>query len=195
MSARGARSRKAVAKDIEKKEKKAAVKGKAVDVERKHLDAFAGWQTAPPVGPRDVGLPSRQLTISSEASRGTSRTSSTNGSGSRPGLNSVRSQQSSDLKIIHRPRTSLSGSTSISDSSSKGKDKAKYDVNGKEKKAPRGRGAGVPVKRNASTPAPPLFRAETALSHTNTSQKTWIDFKIWDGAGKAMKPYGGFNFV
>lgn len=109
-------------------------------------------------------------------------------------MNPVRSQQS-ELKVTHRPRTSLSGSTSISDSSSKGKEKSKYDVNGKETKAPRGRGGGVPIKRNAATPVPPLFRAETPLAHTNPNQKTWINFRIWDGADKALKPYGGFDFV
>ncbi|KAF2691636.1 hypothetical protein K458DRAFT_381481 [Lentithecium fluviatile CBS 122367] len=192
MSARGARSRKAVAKDIEKKEKKATQK--AVEPIRRPHDAFAGWRPAPSVGARDSGMPSRQLTISSDASRGTSRTSSTNGSGSRPGLNIVSSHESSEYRAIHRSRTSLSGSASISDSSSKGKEKARYAAKGKETKAPRGRGGGVPVKRSATTPAPPLFRAETSLSYTPTNQKTWINFRIWDGGEKTLKPYGGFDF-
>ncbi|PVI05003.1 hypothetical protein DM02DRAFT_668700 [Periconia macrospinosa] len=191
MSARGARSRKVAEKNIEKLEKKAAVKQKApVQTIRKPTDAFG---TNPP-----PGHPLRQLTISSDVSRATStsRTSSTSGSNARPLFHSVNSQDS-EPKRMGRPRTSTSASNSISDagSGSKGNEKNKYAAKGnKETKAPRGRGGGVPVKKAIEPPAPPLFRAETSLAYPTTNSKTWMNFRIWDGSNQGVKPYGGFDF-
>ncbi|KAJ4358384.1 uncharacterized protein N0V89_002966 [Didymosphaeria variabile] len=103
MSARGARSRKAVVKDIEKKEKKVAQKGKAPEAIRRPGDAFAEWNSA-------------------------------------------------------------------------------------------GTRSGVPTKK-ASTPAPPLFRAESSLNYpSNPDQKSWMNFRIWQGGNEGMRPYGGFDF-
>lgn len=196
MSARGARSRKAVVKDIEKKEKKAASKSQTIESIRRPHDAFTDWRPTPSTGTRDAGFPSRQLTISSDASRATSRTSSTNGSGGRPPLKTVSSHDSSDYRAAHRPKTSASGSASISDTSSKGKDKTRYQAKGKETKAPRGRGGGVPVKKTvSSTPVPPPFRTESTLSYAPPINKTWINFRIWEGGEHGLKPYGGFDFV
>ncbi|KAF2643017.1 hypothetical protein P280DRAFT_515457 [Massarina eburnea CBS 473.64] len=193
MSARGARSRKAVAKNIEKQEKKAAVKQKApVETIRRPTDAFARWPSAPPNASREFSLPTRQLTISSEASHA-SQTSSNSGSNARPAFHTVSSQESN---APARRRTSISGSTSRSDDSSmRGKDKTKYAAKGKETKAPRGRGGGVPIKKPVNaTPVPPLFRAETSLAFTPTHQKTWMNFRIWSGGEQGMKPYAGFDF-
>ncbi|CAI6336861.1 unnamed protein product [Periconia digitata] len=187
MSARGARSRKAVEKNIEKQEKKAAVKQKApVQTIRKPGDAFGS----------NIH-PSRQITVSSDVSRATSsRTSSTNGSNARPLFVSASSQDSHDYRRNGRPPTSTSGSTSVSDGGSgKGNDKNKYTAKGnKETKAPRGRGGGVPLKKPAEPLQPPLLRAETSLAFTPTNQKTWMNFRIWDGSVQGVKPYGGFDF-
>lgn len=130
MSARGARSRKAVVKDIEKKEKKAAQKGKAPDSLQSPNDAFAEWKSSP-AGTRSNtshGPPTRQLTVSTSR-----RSISTNGSNSRPTLRGVPSHTSFDHHLSNRRPES------VSDTSSTGKDKSKYQVNGKETKAPRGR--------------------------------------------------------
>ncbi|KAL5418513.1 hypothetical protein PMIN03_000993 [Paraphaeosphaeria minitans] len=185
MSARGARSRKAVVKDIEKKEKKAAQKAKAPDTIRRPHDAFAQWGSAgTPSTTSTAGMPARQLTVS------TSRSSSANGTGSRPPLRVAALHSSSDQ---HRSRTDRPGS--ISDTSSISKEKSKYQANGKETKAPRGRGGGVPTKKNASTPAPPHFRAESSLNYPSDSDhKSWINFRIWQGGSESMRPYGGFDF-
>lgn len=195
MSARGARSRKAVAKDIEKKEKKAAEKGKAIDSVRRPHDAFTDWHPTPSLGSRDTGLPSRSITISSEASRATSRSSSSNPSHSKPRLHTINSTDSFEFRGIHRPRTSASGSASISEGSTTGKDKTKYhSKGGKETKAPRGRGGGVPVKKPTAVSPPPLvFRSEPRASHT-PGQKTWINFRIWEGGENGLPPYGGFDY-
>jgi len=188
MSARGARSRKAVAKDIEKQEKKAAQKGKAVDPTRR-----ADWHSTitPTTSSSSSGIPSRQLTVS------TSRSSSTNGSASRPPFVSVHS---SDYHTGLRSRNSDGRPASVSDTSSVGKEKKRYQANGKDTKAPRGRRGGVPVKTAVSTtPLPPMFRAETSLQFPSAtlspSQRTWIDFRIWEGGDHSLRPYGGFDFV
>lgn len=187
MSARGARSRKAVVKDIEKKEKKVAQKGKAPDTIRRPHDAFAEWSSA---GTRSTtstgGMPTRQLTVS------TSRSSSANGSGSRPPLRVTASHSSSDQ---HRSRTAAGRPESISDTSSTSKEKSRYQANGKETKAPRGRGGGVPTKKTGSTPAPPLFRAESSLNYpSDPDHKSWMNFRIWQSGSESMRPYGGFDF-
>lgn len=130
MSARGARSRKAVVKDIEKKEKKAAQEGKAPESIRRPHDAFAEWDSA---GTRSNvstgGIPTRQYTIS------TSRSSSANGN--RPPLRLAASHSSSDQK---GSKTAAGRPASVSDNSSAGKEKSRYQANGKDTKAPRGRG-------------------------------------------------------
>ncbi|KAF2192711.1 hypothetical protein K469DRAFT_731177 [Zopfia rhizophila CBS 207.26] len=194
MSARGARSRKAVAKDIEKKEKKAAAKQQTIESVRRPHDAFADWRPTQTFTGRDAGIPSRSITISSDASHATSRSSSTHGSGSRPRLDTIDSHDSLDFKGFHRPKTSASGSTSLSDVSSKGKDKTKYQAKGKDTKAPRGRGGGVPVKKPTVRPPPPQFRAESSASYAPPNQKTWINFRIWEGGESGLRPYGGFDY-
>ncbi|KAF2109298.1 hypothetical protein BDV96DRAFT_652145 [Lophiotrema nucula] len=197
MSARGARSRKAVAKDIEKKEKKAAEKGKAVESIRRPHDAFADWRPTPSRNARDTSVPSRSITLSSDLSRTTSRSSSTNGSAnrSRPRLGTINSSDSLEIRPI-RPKTSASAANSISDTSTTGKERTKYDsTKGKGSKAPRGRGGGVPIKRsNVTSPAPPIFRAESTASHTRTNHKTWANFRVWEGGESGLRPYGGFDF-
>lgn len=202
MSARGARSRKAVVKDIEKKEKKDTGKNKAVESIRRPHDAFTDWAPTPSLSSRDTtgtGIPARSVTISSDGSRVSahSRSSSVHRSGSRPRLNTINSMDSLEIRPIHRPKTSASGSTSLSGSSSQGKEKLKYQAKGKETKAPRGRGGGVPVKRpTLASPSPPLFRSETSTSYAApTNSKTWINFRIWQGGEAGLKPYGGFNYV
>ncbi|KAF2007325.1 hypothetical protein P154DRAFT_558605 [Amniculicola lignicola CBS 123094] len=202
MSARGARSRKVVAKEIEKKEKKLAQKQKAPDTVRRPHDAFAEWNPTSSLGGRDtIGIPSRSITVSSDASRATSRSSSTHASG-RPRLNTINSIDSSDLSVPRRPKTSASGTTSLSDISSKGKDKTKYQAKGKETKAPRGRGGGVPIKRSTvNSPPTPSFRTESSASYaphhqlqSPTSNKSWINFRVWEGGESGLQPYGGFEY-
>lgn len=187
MSARGARSRKIQQKDVEKKEKKVAVQGKAPEIH----DAFADWRATPSMNAsRNAGL-SRS---SSNRSHGTSHSSGTNGSGNRSRLNTVYSNESSSHG---RPsKSSMSGAASASDHSAHGIEKAKFQAKGKETKAPRGRGGGVPVKTTAaSTPATPQFRSESPASRLPSHRKTWLDFKIWEGSKEEMRPYGGFAFV
>lgn len=184
MSARGARSRKVQQKDVEKKEKKV---GKTRATEPG--DAFADWRTTPTVDNPRRGV-TRSQTVSSRA---TSRSSGTNDSNQRPRLTTVYSSNSSDVKAA---QSSGGGSASISDVSTTGKEKTRFQANGKETKAPRGRGGGVPIKRTiAPSPAPPHFRAESAASHPSSNQKTWLNFKVWNGSKDAMRPYGGFDFV
>lgn len=186
MSARGARSRKVQQKDIEKKEKKVAVQGKAPEVH----DAFADWRATPTSnGSRNAGL-SR---TASNLSHGTSHSSGTNGSGNRSRMDTIYSESSSHGRP---PKSSTSGGASISDHSAKGKEKTKFQANGKETKAPRGRGGGVPIKSTiAPTPVPPQFRTESPAPRLPSHRKTWLDFKIWEGSKEEMRPYGGFAFV
>lgn len=184
MSARGARSRKVQQKDIDKKERKTAVKGKAPEA----YDPFANWRSTPSSnGSRSAGLARSASTLS----HGTSQSS---GSGNRQQLNSVYSNQSSTQALPSK--SSMSGAASVSDHSTTGKDKAKFQANGRETMAPRGRGGGVPVK-GSSTPAsmPAQPRSGALVSRQPVHQKTWLDFKIWDGSQDAARPYGGFAFV
>ena len=196
MSARGARSRKAVAKDIEKKEKKQAYKEKAVESVRRPHDAFVDWRHTPSLGPsNNATVPSRSITISSDASRNTSRSSSTGQSQSRARMNAVRSNDSAEYRPMQRTATSASGSASISEGSTTGKEKSKYQKGGKETKAPRGRGGGVPIKRpTVTTPLPPLFHPDVADTYISPHQKTWRNFRIWQGGNSGFPPYGGFEF-
>ncbi|ORY19845.1 hypothetical protein BCR34DRAFT_595291 [Clohesyomyces aquaticus] len=198
MSARGARSRKAVAKDIEKKEKKVASSKKPVESILRPHDAFTDWRPTPSRTGRDTtgtGVPSRSVTISSDASRATSRSSSTHASSNRQRLGTIDSRESLEYRPFHRPMTSQSGSASISEGSTTGKEKLKYDAHRKGSKAPRGRGGGVPIKKPvANSPAPPLFRAESTASYVPMNQKTWQNFRIWEGGESGIRPYGGFDF-
>lgn len=181
MSARGARSRKVQQKDIDKKEKKVAVKGKNTETH----DGFADWHATPPSsnGSRGVGL-SRSI---SNLSQGTSHSS---GSGNRQRVNTVYSNHSSHGRPVKSP---TGGAASVSDQSTKSQDKAKFQANGKETKAPRGRGGGVPLKSTGV--AHPQFRSETPAPPLPSHKKTWLGFKVWGGRRQEMRPYGGFAFV
>jgi hypothetical protein len=197
MSARGARSRKVQAKDVEKKAKKVG-KHKAIETIHEPLDAFADWRTAPSAdNPRAI---TRTLTSSSRA---TSRSSGTNESNNRPRLATFYSTNSSETRPA---RSSGGGSASVSEISTKGKETKLYDANGKETKlydakgketkAPRGRGGGVPIKKAvAPSPASPAFDAESVASYPWSNQKTWSNFKIWEGGRDGMRPYSGFESV
>lgn len=188
MSARGARSRKVQAKEVEKKEKKIG-KTKAVETITERHDGFADWRPTPSDENPRRGI-TRTLTASS---RTTSRSSGTNDSTNRPRLNALYSSNSSDPRP---PQPSVGGSASVSDVSTKGKENKFYEAKGKETKAPRGRGGGVPIKRAvAPSPAPKAFLAESAASYPSSSKKTWLNFKIWRGGKDGMRPYGGFEFV
>jgi hypothetical protein len=188
MSARGARSRKVQAKDVEKKEKRVG-KSKAIESIPEPRDGFADWRTTPSADNPRRGI-TRTLTSSSRA---TSRSSGTNESNNRPRLGILYSSNSSNARPT---QSSAGGSASVSDVSTKGKEKKLYDAKGKETKAPRGRGGGVPIKRTvAPSPAPPAFRAESTTPYPSSSQKSWLNFKIWKGGKDAMRPYGGFEFV
>jgi hypothetical protein len=193
MSARGARSRKVQQKEVEKKEKKVAVKGKAPELTHESRDAFAEWRPSPNSSNPRSGI-SRSLTVSSNNSHATSRSSSTHdgGNSSRPRLNALPS----DISSGNRPPTKSSGAESVSDISSKGMDKTKYQTNGKDTKAPRGRGGGVPIKKSvAPSPAPPMFRSESSASHAlPADQKTWLNFKVWTDGRDVMHPYAGFDY-
>jgi hypothetical protein len=175
-------------KAVEKKERKLG-KSKANETVYEPHDGFADWRKTPSVNNPRNGV-SRNLTVSS---RTTSRSSSTNDSGSRPRLNTLYSNSSSDV----RPAQSLGGgSPSVSDVSTRGKDTPKFQANGKETKAPRGRGGGVPVKKPiASSPALPNSRAESTAFYPSSSQKTWLNFKTWKAGKDGMRPYGGFEYV
>ncbi|KAF2022060.1 hypothetical protein BU24DRAFT_36724 [Aaosphaeria arxii CBS 175.79] len=198
MSARGARSRKAVAKDIEKKEKKAE-KHNNLDTNHRQYDAFADWKTSPSPTPygAQVRAPPRPTTISTSTSGGTSRSSSNNPNQSRPRVNNPSSHDSSDISGRLRRQASVSGSASVvSDGSSQGKEKTKYKSHGKETKAPRGRGGGVPVRKPTTPayPSTPVFRIDTsASSHAPPGKKTWINFRTWGGGGSGPQFYGGFE--
>ncbi|KAF2856632.1 hypothetical protein T440DRAFT_549986 [Plenodomus tracheiphilus IPT5] len=191
MSARGARSRKVQQKNIEKTEKRPAskAKGKAPEAEYDTPDAFAQWRASPSVNGSRNGI-TRTLTVSSDNSRTTSHSSSTHDGGlGRSRLNTMQSNNSSDVR-----QGSGYGPPSVSEASSKGKEKTKFQAKGKETKAPRGRGGGVPIKKTvASSPAPPTFRTESAGSQPQSDQKSWANFKIWDGRKDGMRPYHGFS--
>jgi hypothetical protein len=105
-------------KDIEKKEKKVAVQGKAPEVH----DAFADWRATPTSnGSRNAGL-SRSA---SNLSHGTSHSSGTNGSGNRSRMNTIYSDSSSHGRP---PKSSTSGGASVSDRSAKGRE-MKFQAN------------------------------------------------------------------
>ena len=201
MSARGARSRKAIQKDIEKKETKTAKKQKQVEAILRPHDAFNEWRATSTSNYTNSTLPQRTVTISSDASRGsTSRSSSTHGGSSGhklPRLNRIDSNESTKFSPFHRPATSTSRRTSLSEDSIGTKEKKKYQAKaGKVTTAPRGRGGGVPVKKPVSqSPAPPVFRAESTLPLSSPNTKTWINFRIWQGGEGGMRPYGGFDYV
>lgn len=195
MSARGARSRKVQQKDIEKKDKKPTSKGKAPERIHETHDAFAEWRPSPSISNARSGL-TRSMTVSSNNSRGTSRSSSTHDGSNRPRLNTLQSSESSEYRHHRPPDSSGRGPASLSDVSSKSKEKTKFQANGKETKAPRGRGGGVPIKKTvASSPAPPVFRTESAASSPSINHKSWMNFKIWEGGRDTMRPYGGFDHV
>jgi hypothetical protein len=187
MSARGARSRKVQLKEVEKKEKKDTGKGKAPEPSYESRDAFAERRPAPSTNNSRNGI-SRSLTVSSNNSH--SRSSSTH-DGSRPRLNTLSSDVSSEGRS-REPKASDAGSASISEGSAKGREKTKYQAKGKETKAPRGRGGGVPIARAI---AQPPFRSESSASYALPTQKTWMNFKVWEVGKDRMRPYGGFDFV
>lgn len=186
MSARGARSRKVQQKDIEKKEKKHAVQGKAPEIH----DTLTNWRATQSRNESRAADLARSM---SNRSHGTSRSSGTNDSGNRARSHTIYSNDS----FVHGrlTKTSTSGAASVSDHSAKGKEKTKFQANGKETKAPRGRGGGVPIKKTvAPSPAPSLFRVESTTPSLPSHKTTWLGFKIWDG-GREDRPYGGFAFV
>lgn len=195
MSARGARSRKVQQKDIVKNEKVIG-KGKAPEAIYEAHDAFAEWRPSPSIRNLRSGL-SRSITVSSDNNRATSRSSSTHeGSGNRARLNTLQSNDSSELRHHRQPESTGRGPSSLSDVSSKGREKTKFQSKGKETKAPRGRGGGVPIKKTtASSPTPPLFRAASVASSLSPNQKTWMNFKVWERGRESLRPYGGFDVV
>jgi hypothetical protein len=164
-------------------------KSKAIETIYEPQDGSVDWRKPSSASNPRNGV-SRTLTVSS---RTTSRSSSTNGSGNRPRLNTLYSNSSSDIRPV--PSSGV-GSASVSDASTKGREKTTFQANGKETKAPRGRGGGVPIKRAIDPPpAPTNYRAEYAASYPSSNQKTWLNFKTW-GAGKdGMRPYSGFEYV
>jgi hypothetical protein len=192
MSARGARSRKVQLKEVEKKEKKVTGRGNAPEPSYESRDAFAERRPAPSTNNSRIGI-SRSLTVSSNNSHATSRSSSTH-DGSCPKLNTLPSDASSESRS-RQPKVSDAGSASISEGPSKGREKTKYQAKGKETKAPRGRGGGVPIARAIASPVPPPFRSESSASYALPTQKTWMNFKVWEVDKDRMRPYGGFDFV
>lgn len=186
MSARGARSRKVAQKEVEKIEKKAEKKigkSKAIDAYHVTPDAFADWRVTPGLNHPKNDM-NRTLTMSSQT---TTHSNSTSDSGKRPQLGTMYSSEA------RAPNSSAGGSTTVSDTSSK--EKTKYQHKGKETKAPRGRNGGVPVK-GATAPSPmPVFRAASTVPSLAPSQKTWANFKVWEGGKEGMRPYGGFEAV
>ncbi|KAF2823287.1 hypothetical protein CC86DRAFT_384669 [Ophiobolus disseminans] len=185
MSARGARGRKVQAKEVEKKEKKVG-KSKAIGTIQDPQDASADWRATPSINNiRNNGI-SRSMTVSSRA---TSRSSGTNDSNQRPRLETLYSTGSSETRS-GPPQSSAS----VSDVSTQGKDKIRFQAKGKDTKAPRGRGGGVPIKKTiVPPPASPVFRTESAASYPSPNQKSWINFKVWEGGKDGMRPYGGFE--
>lgn len=192
MSARGARGRKVQEKEIVKKEKKIG-KSKATDSLDEPHDGYNG---RPPTSNANLknGV-SRSFTVSSNGSRATSRSSSTNEGRSRPRLNALHSSDSLETKPMRAPQSSTGVSQSYSDSSIKGKEKTKFEAKGKETSAPRGRGGGVPIKTTATKSAALRFRSESAASNPQKGLKTWADFKVWGKGQHGMRPYGGFHLV
>jgi hypothetical protein len=185
MPARGARSRKVQQKEVEKKEKKVTVGEKAPEPIYDDNDEFAERRPTPSTSNLRSGI-SRTLTVSSNNSHATSRSSSTQDGNGRPRLTPLPS----DISEIPSARRGLA---SVSDTSSKNKGNAKYQTNGKQTKAHRGRGGGVPTKKDvAFSSVAPYLRSETAVAAT---QKTWVDFKIWERGRDRMRSYGGFELV
>lgn len=174
MSARGARSRKVQQKEVEKKEKRDLAKGKAPDPYYERHDAFAEWHQSPSTSTSNSrsGI-ARSLTISSH-----------------------NTDASSDSRS-HHLKSPAADSASVSDKSLQGRENMKFQNKGKDIKAPRGRGGGVPPKKSVAPPsAPPAFRSDSAASHVlSPNQKTWVNFKVWQGGRDGMRPYGGFEYV
>ena len=200
MSARGARSRKAVTKDIEKKEKKAAVKQYAESIPRAPTRpsdwgglGFRKDSQNPSPTNRIINRTTSQAATSSTTSlpqsRGSSQATNVPRGPSQQGAN--YSHPSAEPRPFHRPTTSAGASTN---STGSGKDKAKYQAKGKETKAPRGRGGGVPIKKPTNTPQIPS-RTESVTSYAYSTEKSWANFRIWYGNDHGIRPYRGFEFV
>ncbi|KAF2132046.1 hypothetical protein P153DRAFT_285293 [Dothidotthia symphoricarpi CBS 119687] len=182
MSARGARSRKVQQKDIEKKEKKVAVQGKAVQTSSRQ-DEYAKWRSTPVSKSSGHTEISRSVTVSSHA---TSRSSSTNNSQRRSQLNALRSSGSIELKAPRVPR-STSDSASVSGVSSRERERVGHDANGQ---AARSRYVGGDV---SASHGPPQYRTEPIGSYPTANQKSWSGFKVWEGGEEGMRPYLGFD--
>ena len=204
MSARGARSRKAVAKDIEKKEKKVVAKQYAEAIPRAPT-GLSDWgslgfrkdsQNPSPTNQRINRTTSQAATSSTTSlpqSRGSSQATNVPQRPSQQGTN--YSHLSAEPRSFHRPTTSAGASTnSTCSGKDKAKDKAKYQAKGKETKAPRGRGGGVPIKKPTNTPQIPS-RTESVTSYAYSTEKSWANFRIWYGNDHGIRPYRGFEFV
>ena len=208
MSARGARSRKAVAKDIEKKEKKAATKQHAESIPRAPT-ALGDWgslgfrkdsQNPSPTNQiinRTTSQAATSSTTSLPQSRGSSQATNVPRRPSQQGTN--YSHPTVEPRSFRRPTTSAGASTNSTGSGKdkakyQGNDKAKYQAKGKETKAPRGRGGGVPIKKPTNTPQIPS-RTESVISYAYSTEKSWADFRIWYGNDHGIRPYRGFEFV
>ena len=204
MSARGARSRKVQQKDIQKKEKKTIVRGKGPQIDYdQNGDAFVDWHKNPSLN-HPTSLMTKSITYSSNVSRGTSHSEGSNNNSSGRSRSRMNTAHSNDVasRSTRQPRTSGSDTNSNSISISvpdqgpkeKEKGKATFEARGKETKAPRGRGGGVPIKRHVN-PTPQIFLNDLAASYPSPNQRTWMNFKFWEGGRDELRPYLGFDFV
>ncbi|OCK78497.1 hypothetical protein K432DRAFT_301892 [Lepidopterella palustris CBS 459.81] len=197
MSARGARSRKAVVKNIEKKERKVAAKQFAADLPRPKT-AFSDWtaasirENAQYTSNQPTRSGSQLATTHPVPSRHSRSNSQPESSTGRPSLGGITGTQGSADARPSRARTSTSASTTSANSAG---EKVKYQAKGKETKAPRGRGGGVPPKKTTTiTPLPFRGRTESNASSEYPVYKTWANFKIWYGNEHGFRPYRGFDF-
>ena len=195
MSARGARNRKAVAKDIATHETKQEIKQQQ---ERRQTIANRVFGNTTTIS---AGQPMKPQLTSTELGRHGSRCVSSSASvspGNRPRFNTFGTA-SLDPRPLRSQTPNSSSLTSNSDASQTDKSKKLYQIKSKDTQAPRGRGAGVPAKKITSYPmegsqAPSLpgenFDADLLSANNEPRKGLWV----WQGRDSGMRPYGGFDW-
>lgn len=189
MSARGARSRKDQQKDIQKRGKRIAIEGKAVEEHVPHDKLTSLPLSQVPRNKDNIQL-SRSATASSHAS---SRSSSTNNSHGRSQLKPNPSTEHGTPRV---PYSSTRDPASISGISEGVRGKPGYDTFAPAPGRRYGGREGIVKNHAAASRAPSQPIAESRGPYRPPAdQNSWKDFKVWEGAKKNMRPYGGFEVV
>lgn len=184
MSARGAQSRKAIQKNIERKEQKQAAKELAESSGRARSES-SGWSfpsRRPSTSQNDLARKDSHFPVPSGASASGFSTHSRSGS---------RAPSVSGLSL----RSGIANKN--------------YQTKGTTAAYPRGRGGGVSAKAPSSYSASPLSHhtrspaslAPEPVSSASTEpwssvrRTAWPEMKVWHGNGRSPEPWLGFQDV